>query len=347
MKTSVGIITELNRFRTSINKGIYAGNTPHISEWRTTSSNETVTLPYATDGSYTGIIEWGDGTQSVNSYANRTHTYATPGYYNIKITGKIRGFRFANTGDKTKIYRVFQWGNQFDLGPNGAYFYGCTNLNLSIVSDVLVLYRASIIPGIQNFANMFRECTALTTINRVNEWDVSRVISMPSCFYNCTRFNQSLNSWDIRLVTDTSQMFFGCTLFNGNITSWQPLTVTNMLGMFRGAPVFNQNIGSWNVLSVTNMSTMFYQATNFNQNIGNWDIRNVTNFTNFMFGKTFSNYSAANYDALLIGWASRPVKPNINISFNTIKRTAASTVSKLVLTSPPNLWTITDNPILA
>jgi surface protein len=139
-----------------------------------------------------------------------------------------------------------------------------------------------------------------------------------------------------------SQMFFGCTLFNGNITSWQPLTVTNMLGMFRGAPVFNQNIGSWNVLSVTNMNTMFQNATNFNQNIGNWDIRNVTNFSAFMTGKTFSNYSTANYDALLIGWASRPVQPNINISFGTIKRTIAGTAARLVLTSPPNLWTIVD-----
>lgn len=336
---------ELGRFGTTILKGIYQGNTPHISEWRTTTPNETVTLPYQTNGVYNGIIDWGDGTQSVNSYDNRTHTYTTSGTYIIKITGRLRIFRFANTGDRTKLYRVFQWGSQFDVGVGGAHFYGCTNLNLSVVSDVLILYRPFQASNTQNFANMFRDCTSLTTINRVNEWDVSNINTMANCFYNCVNFNQDLNSWDVRFVTNMSQMFFGCTLFNGNITSWQPLTVTNMLGMFRGAPVFNQNIGSWNVLSVTNMNTMFQNATNFNQNIGNWDIRNVTNFSAFMTGKTFSNYSTANYDALLIGWASRPVQPNQSINFGTIKRTAAATAARLVLTSAPNNWTIVDGGI--
>ena len=316
--------------------------TPHISEWRTTTPNETVTLPYQTNGIYTGIIDWGDGTQSVNSYDNRTHTYVTPGYYTITVYGRLRIFRFANAGDRTKLYRVFQWGSQFDVGVGGAHFHGCTNLNLSVVSDVLILYRPFVASNTQNFANMFRDCTSLTTINRVNEWDVSNINTMANCFYNCVNFNQDLNSWDISLVTDTSQMFFGCTLFNGNITSWQPLAVTSMLGMFREAPVFNQNISSWNVSNVTNMSNMFRSATAFNQDIGNWDIRNCLNFTNFMFGKTFSNYSTANYDALLIGWASRPVKPNISINFGTIKRTVAGTAARLVLTSPPNLWTIVD-----
>ena len=320
--------------------------TPHISEWRTTTPNETVTLPYQTNGIYTGIIDWGDGTQSVNSYDNRTHTYASAGYYTITVYGRLRIFRFANTGDRTKLYRVFQWGSQFDVGVGGGHFYGCTNLDLSVVSDVLILYRPFIASNIQNFANMFRDCTSLTTINRVNEWDMSKVLNLANCFYNCVNFNQDLNSWDVRLVTDMSQMFFGCTLFNGNISSWQTISVTDMLGMFRLAPNFNQDISAWDTTDVTTMRGMFYEANAFNQNIGNWNISNVdavqTGFINFMGLKTFSNYSTANYDALLIGWASRPVQPNQSINFGTIKRTIASTVSKLVLTSPPNLWTIVD-----
>lgn len=323
--------------------------TPHISEWRTTTPNETVTLPYQTNGIYTGIIDWGDGTQSVNSYDNRTHTYATPGYYTITVYGRLRIFRFANAGDRTKLYRVFQWGSQFDVGVGGSHFHGCTNLNLSVVSDVLILYRPFQASNTQSFANMFRDCTSLTTINRVNEWDMSKIINMASCFYNCINFNQDLNSWDVRLVTTMNQMFFGCTLFNGNISSWQTISVIDMLGMFRLAPNFNQNISAWDTADVTTMRGMFYQANAFNQNIGNWNISNVndtqTGFINFMFGKTFSNYSTANYDALLIGWASRPVQPNQSINFGTIKRTVVSTASRLVLTSAPNLWTIVDGGI--
>ena len=90
MITSVNTTRALGQFKTSIDKGIYEGNTPHISEWRTTTPNETVTLPYTTNGVYNGIIDWGDGTQSVNSYDNRTHTYATQGNYTITVYIKNR-----------------------------------------------------------------------------------------------------------------------------------------------------------------------------------------------------------------------------------------------------------------
>jgi hypothetical protein len=38
---------------------------------------------------------------------------------------------------------------------------------------------------------------------------------------------------------------------------------------------------------------------------------------NFMENKTFNDYSTQNYDDLLIGWASRPVKPK-TISFEQL-----------------------------
>ena len=81
-----------------------------ISTWRTTASSETVTLPYEAAGTYSGTIDWGDGTTSNNSYTDRAHTYATAGDYVISITGVTTGFRFANTGDKTKIRSVQSWG---------------------------------------------------------------------------------------------------------------------------------------------------------------------------------------------------------------------------------------------
>jgi hypothetical protein len=61
-----------------------------------------------------------------------------------------------------------------------------------------------------------------------------------------------------------------------------------------------------------------------------------------MENKTFNDYSTQNYDNLLIGWASRPVKPNLTISFGTIRRTSASANAITILTSSPNFWTIID-----
>jgi surface protein len=115
--------------------------------------------------------------------------------------------------------------------------------------------------------------------------------------------------------------------------------------MFANAINFNQNIGSWNVSKVESMGYMFQSATNFNQNIGNWNVSNVTSFTNFMFGKTSSNFSASNLDAIYNGWSSRPVKPNVSISFGTIKYTSAGQAGKNILLGAPNLWTCVDGGI--
>jgi len=146
-------------------------------------------------------------------------------------------------------------------------------------------------------------------------------------------------------------MFTAATVFNQNIGNWDTSKVTDMNYLFYafapGQSAFNQNISNWDTSKVTTMREVFLYSDNFNQPIGNWNVSLVTNFTNFMFGKTNLNYSAANYDALLIGWASRPVKPNLSINFGTIKRTAASDAAKTILTSTPNNWTIVDGGLQA
>jgi len=374
---------------------------PHISEWRTTTPNETITLPYTLNigfQSNSGIIDWGDGTTSENTYDNRTHTYATPGYYNITIYGRVRGFRFNNGGDRTKIYRIFSWGSGFNLGVGASQFYGCTNLNLSEVSDVLQVYNQGqeLNGQTRSWINMFRGCTSLTTINRVNEWDMSNVISLGGCFLGATNFNDNLNGWNTSSVTSMLQMFFNATNFDNDITDWNTSNVTNFGQMFQNATSFNVPIGSWDVsnaitfssmfrnassfdrdlsqwqtTSATDMTSMFYDAISFSTEVNDWDMSNVTDIdnmfrnanafnkplnnwnigsvtlaTSFMLSKTFLNYSSANYDSLLIGWAAQTVQPNLAISFGTIKRTAASTAAKAILTSAPNNWTITDGGLV-
>jgi surface protein len=68
--------------------------TPFVSVFRTTSSSESITLPYVSGGTYSGIIDWGDGNVSANTYSNRTHTYASPSDYTISISGTTSGFSF-------------------------------------------------------------------------------------------------------------------------------------------------------------------------------------------------------------------------------------------------------------
>jgi surface protein len=538
------------------------GANQFVSTWNpslTSTGSSTATqvkLPLVSTGTYNFSVNWGDGTTDTITTWNQaqvTHTYSTSKLYQITITGTCYGWQFNGTGDRLKILSVEKWGNAFRLGNSTAYFYGCENLELQQVGDVLDL------TGTTTLGAIFLNCFKLTKIGRVNEWDTTNITSTNSAFaeaynfddnigawnmanvtdivgmFNCagvTRgifnnggsdtiknwntskvtnlqtifqgqrlFNQevgtwdvskvtsllgafnggsnatgsfnnggssSINSWNTGLVTNMQSAFSNQQKFNQNIGAWNTANVTNMsfmfncgsagdgifnnggsgtinnwntakvttmAQMFAGQPSFNQPIGLWNTGLVQNMSFMFYSyasptaptrlsgtfnqdisawntannttmssmflsqvafnqpldswnvskvttlggtfnkavsfnqplnswntvlvnsmsntffnATAFNQSISNWKVNIVTTFESvgngFMGNKTSLNYSSANYDALLIGWASRPVLANKTINFGTIKYTSASVSARAVLTSAPNNWTIIDGGLV-
>jgi surface protein len=165
-------------------------------------------------------------------------------------------------------------------------------------------------------------------------------------------FNQPIGNWNLSKVTNAQFMMNGQALFDQNIGNWDLSKLVTASGMFKmlGSPypsaIFNNggsdSIRNWSMISASLINTMFENTYGFNQPVDNWNVSNVTNASSFMGTKSNLNYSTANYDALLIGWASRPVKPNIAISFNSITYSAAASASRAILRSAPNNWTIVD-----
>jgi len=192
-----------------------------ISIWRTTSSNESITLPYEPLGIYNGTINWGDGQTSKNIYSNRTHTYVTPGDYTITITGSSIGWSFLNNSvSSNNIIEILQWGC-LRLGNSGGYFSQCVNLTLSNVTDIINL------SGTNDLSYMFDTCISITTIQFINDWDVSNITNMSYMFSNATLFNQPIGSWDVSNITNMSYMFANATSFNQPIGSWEVSNVDN------------------------------------------------------------------------------------------------------------------------
>jgi hypothetical protein len=166
----------------------------------------------------------------------------------------------------------------------------------------------------------------------------------------------SIGNWNTSKATGFNVMFSNQTNFNQNIGSWDVSKGTTFLGMFSTANFsvtpsssyykFNNggsnSINNWRPSSATRIDGMFQYVGGFNQPIGDWTVGSVTNFSNFMLGKTDADYSSTNYDALLNGWASRPVVSARSINFGTIKYSAAASASRAILTSAPNSWTIVD-----
>jgi surface protein len=221
-----------------------------ISVWRVTSG-QTINLPYTSGGTYSGTINWGDGNTSVNSHANRSHTYTTAGDYAITVSGVTNGFSFGgyDSSSNTKLLRVNKWGPLVITSFN--QFAGCSNLTLTNVSDVIIL------TGTTSLSNMFYGCSSLTTVNNMNSWNVSTITDMSSMFTLASSFNQNISSWNVSNVTTMVGMFGYCSLFNQNISGWTVSSVTNMNTMFYAASVFNQNLSHWCVTLIPSLPTDF------------------------------------------------------------------------------------------
>jgi hypothetical protein len=222
--------------------------------------------------------------------------------------------------------------------------------------------------------------------NSIGNWNMSNAWSTYAMFYSQKLFDVDLGRWDMSKNEQLSYMFatpylVGSVFNNGgspSIGNWNTSKNIYFNFMFSAATKFNQNIGNWNVekgqlftymlgsstpmsppmefnnggssdiqkwrpLSATDMGNMFRNNPAFNQPLGNWNVSGVTVFTNFLQN---SSVNTANYNNLLLGWASRPVKPNISVNMGSVQYSAVAAGARSVLTSAPNNWTITDGGII-
>jgi surface protein len=310
-----------------------------VSQWKTNntgySNSNQIMLPLVASGTYDFIVNWGDETSSHITAWNDpavTHTYPTAGTYTVQITGTITGWMFDGTWDCLKILNISNWG-PLRLGNVGSYFYGCTNLTIT-AADLLD------ISGMTTFHEFFGYCSSLTTIPRMNEWDVSNITVMSIMFCDATLLNQDITAWDVSNVTVMSQMFCNATAFNPNIGLWDTSSLQLMDRMFEGDTAFNQNIGSWNTSNVIDMSQSFYNASIFNQDLSLWNVSKVRTMDWILVGAALSTI---NYDAMLIAWSAQAVQSSVWFRAGNSKYTAggAAEAGRTHLISTHS-WSITD-----
>lgn len=279
---------------------------PFTFEVKTTGVDETFTLPLTGYGEYDFKVFWGDGnSDEITVYTDvaKTHTYATAGTHLIQITGTITGLHFDGGGDCTKVYDIKSWG-PFKFIGLAATFYGCSNLTVSATDTVDL-------SGVTSFTETFRNCSSLTSVPSINNWDFSSVVSMEKAFRLCSNFNQSLD-----LNTSSNKNLSETFAYCGSLNSPVILDTTNTTtarSCFYNCSIFNQSLASWNVESLTDASTMFYGAT----------------------------LSTVNYDATLISWATQSVQTGVPFHGGFSKYSPVGAVGRTVLTDT-NTWSITD-----
>lgn len=285
------------------NLGLAYSPDSFVTTWKTTTINESITIP-TVGGGYNYSVDWGDGTSDSGLTGNGVHVYATPGVYTVEISGDFPRIYFNNRGDKLKIQSIEQWGSNVWSSMNSA-FMGCKNLVSNAIDT----------PNLSSVTNMF------------------------GMFAYAETFNGDVNmgNWDVSNVTEMYGVFGGASSFNADISNWDVSKVKNMKLMFSHAVSFNQNIGNWNVGKVENMDSMFRGALSFDQNLGNWNVSKVLNMKNMFKGVTLS---VNNYDATLIGWNNQVLKPNISFNGGNSTYCAATGARAYMITVLG--WNITD-----
>ncbi len=262
--------------------------TNFITTWRTTTANESITIP-TTGGGYNYTVHWGDGSSESGQRGNATHTYTSAGDYTVSIGGVFPRIYFNNRGHKSKIREVTQWGDIAWTSMEEA-FQGANNLTVTATD-------APDLSGVTSMRSMFFGASSFN--GDISGWNTAQVTDMKSMFFNATSFNQDIGGWNTAQVTDMSLLFGGYnvfTPFNQDISGWNTVAVMDMKWMFQNATSFNQNMGNWNTARVTNMQGMFFGATSFNQDIGNWNTARVTNMASMFQNTTSFNQDIGNWN---------------------------------------------------
>ena len=333
--------------------------TDFVTTWKTTTANESITIPTFPGIAYNYTVDWGDATtMSTGVTGNAMHSYASAGEYEVRISGTFPRIYINNAGDKDKLIDINQWGNQVWTSMASA-FRGATNLlgaeagdspDLTGVTDMDFMfagatsYSATIASwDVSNVTSMRGVFQATSISQSLSGWNTSNVTTMSEMFQG-SLFDHIIDVWNVSSVTDMSNMFNDATSFNSsNITAWNVSNVTDMSSMFDGATAFNQNIGGWTVSNVADMSNMFNDATAFDQDIGDWDVGRVTTMSNMFTGVTLS---PDNYDALLLGWSTIETGESAlqtGITFHAGNSTFCNTTARTILMADPGAnWTITD-----
>jgi hypothetical protein len=212
-----------------------------------------IEIPFSEPGgSYTGngTIYWGDGSTDILNNANKFHTYAIPGVYQISIianNGNLPNMDFGsntNGNDRLKYLSIDEWGG---FAPGDVdNFTGCYNLKLDNVIGVPTLQGQ----GLTDLKLFHFAFSGQTTINNIGNWNVTQVQNMDKFLQyfgdstgrlTTNNYNQLLIGWASYGASLQNNVFLaaGNSTYSGTAATnaWNYLTGTKNWTIDDGGPV--------------------------------------------------------------------------------------------------------------
>jgi hypothetical protein len=272
-----------------------------ITEWTTTSANETITLPIydSTGYVYNFDVNYGDGTiVQVTSATDtdRIHTYAVQGKYTVKIEGICNGFGFSTVvTSNTKITKLVQWGT---IQAKAINFKDCSNL----VGTIPIPSKNSFIVT-TDFNRLFYNCVGLTgSIPKELFANAKEALDLAGAFAGTTGKDLNLTGSipeyllaQTSKVTSLAGLFQYCSKLTGSIpenlfsnntkTTSCNATFAYCSGLTGSIPA----VLFANTPNVTNFSGTFFCCSGLTGSIPDNLFANTPNVTTF--NCTFAGYS--------------------------------------------------------
>ena len=166
--------------------------------------------------------------------------------------------------------------------PTSCYkwFDGCKNL--TTIDGIEYLNTENV----TNMSGMFRDCSALTTLN-VSNFDTKNVTSMSEMFYGCYALTTlDVSHFDTKNVTDMSGMFSYCrALRTLDVSNFDTKNVTIMSRMFSNSSALRTlDLSNFNTKNVTDTNNMFsFCEALTTLDVSNFDTKNVTDMNNMFY----------------------------------------------------------------
>lgn len=191
---------------------------PFIGKWETTDGK--IILPTRGDFDYTyqkendpSITGSGKGT-----YAKNVIDVSEAGAYIISITPKISlAFDYGKSNvlpsERAQFKELKQWGDVVWMMVISGSFSGCSELKVT-ATDVPNLSEVNFM------LEMFKNCTSITEIPNLNQWNLSKVRNMNFMFEGASSFNQDISQLNVSNAKEMKGLLKGATAFNQNLGSW-------------------------------------------------------------------------------------------------------------------------------
>jgi hypothetical protein len=298
---------------TDVDSHIITIKTDNLS---TGSSNDNqFTLPAT--GTYD--VDWGDGTIETNLTGTQTHTYASIGTYDVRVSNGITSCIFNNGGDRLKLLEVKQWGTgEWDNLVNA--WYGCSNVT-AFPSEPIPAWS-----GVTSLNRTWLNCSSLTVAPDVNNlvnvtdltysWaycsnlivapDVSNLVNVTSlsgAWRDCTSLTVASDVSTLVNVTGLVQTWWNCSSLT---TAPDVSNLINVTSLSRTWLNCSSLTVAPDISALVNVTILEFTWENCSSltalSVIGFHIENVTNATNTASGVTLDT---SNYDAILIDWHAR------------------------------------------